>query len=189
MLLAGCLGKGGAVSVRWRIDELSTGAFIDPRGVAGSDGECCQVRDKDNNCCPVDEAVDEVSHVCCAFQRVDYSGSAPRRACCAAVDAATGCAAVAPVHEWRISRVRVVLDYPDTEKEIDDAPSGLDAKCGDRELTTPFTLPEGLFAITLRAYNPAAPDQIQAESPSPAIREIKKSEIVNLDVVELSVTQ
>lgn len=174
------------MSVRWRIAELSTGALIDPRYVSGDDGVCCQARDKNKNCCPAAQAPDDDGN-CCALQRTDYTGTTPRRVCCAVVDAASGCASVEPIREWRITRVRVVLSDPSTEVEIPNEPTGLDAKCGDRELTTSFSLPQGLFAITLRAYDPAAPDEIQAESPSPAIREIKKAEIVNLDVVELSV--
>ncbi|HXU68520.1 MAG TPA: hypothetical protein VN947_04285 [Polyangia bacterium] len=39
--VGGCQGNGGAVSVRWRIDNLSTGATFDPMMAAASDGSCC----------------------------------------------------------------------------------------------------------------------------------------------------
>ncbi len=37
----GCQGSGGAVSVRWRIVDLSSGDAYDPGDVKGSDGSCC----------------------------------------------------------------------------------------------------------------------------------------------------
>jgi hypothetical protein len=42
---AGCQGSGGAVSVRWRIVDLSTGESFDPSGTetATSDGSCCRL--------------------------------------------------------------------------------------------------------------------------------------------------
>jgi hypothetical protein len=39
---AGCQGDGGAVSVRWRIVDLSTGANYDPGDVKAGDGSCCR---------------------------------------------------------------------------------------------------------------------------------------------------
>lgn len=42
LALGGCQGEGGAVSARWRIVDLATGAGFDPRGkVAAHDGSCC----------------------------------------------------------------------------------------------------------------------------------------------------
>ena len=104
--------------------------------------------------------------------------------CCQPVAGSPACAG-APA--WRVTRVHVVLADPATATEIAAQP-GLDASCGSRELTTPFSLPEGLFAISLRAFDPAAPAMIEAESPSPQIRTVRKAEIVNLDVVELLVS-
>ena len=47
----GCQGNGGAVSVRWRIADLSTGETFDPMGgVAANDGSCCSNRDTTGNC-------------------------------------------------------------------------------------------------------------------------------------------
>lgn len=39
--LGGCQGNGGAVSVRWRINNISTGATFDPMMAAANDGSCC----------------------------------------------------------------------------------------------------------------------------------------------------
>ena len=39
--LGGCQGNGGAVSVRWRISNLSTGQTYDPMSAAANDGSCC----------------------------------------------------------------------------------------------------------------------------------------------------
>lgn len=51
LALVGCNGNGGAVSVRWRIADLSTGATFDPGSdVAGNDGSCCSDRDVSGSC-------------------------------------------------------------------------------------------------------------------------------------------
>jgi hypothetical protein len=142
--LPACLGDGGAISVRWRITELETGALYDPRDVADDSGTCCQ---------PV-------------------AGEKP----CGGLPA------------WRVTRVRVVLADSNTGQKIANPPAGLDATCSAREFTTPFTLPAGLLAISLRAFDPGAPDLVQAESPSPQLRTVHKAEIVNLDVVALAVS-
>ncbi len=141
-LLSGCLGDGGAVSVRWRIVERETGAIHDPRDVSDETGECC-------------------------------------------ANPAVKCAAQPG---WHVSRVRLVFTDPSSEAQLANPPAGLDATCRARELTTPFELPEGLYAIALRAFDPAAPIVIQAQSPSPELRTVRKAEIANLDVVELSVS-
>ncbi|MDB4967217.1 MAG: hypothetical protein JWN44_2906 [Myxococcales bacterium] len=41
----GCQGSGGAVSVRWRVVDLSTGESFDPSGSEAStrDGSCCRL--------------------------------------------------------------------------------------------------------------------------------------------------
>jgi hypothetical protein len=50
--LGGCQGDGGAVSARWRIVDLASGAGFDPRGsVAANDGSCC---------------LDQAAHACTA---------------------------------------------------------------------------------------------------------------------------
>ncbi len=52
LALVGCNGSGGAVSVRWRIADLSTGATFDPAGVRANDGSCCSDLDVAGNCQP-----------------------------------------------------------------------------------------------------------------------------------------
>jgi hypothetical protein len=54
-LCGGCQGSGGAVSVRWRIVELSTGEAFDPgatgqSGVVANHGYCCRLRDANSDC-------------------------------------------------------------------------------------------------------------------------------------------
>ncbi len=161
--LGGCLGNGGAVSVRWRIAERDSGDLADPRDVHDVHGVCCPATGPDGACCVLSNDSDQ---------------------CCAAADEATGCRKT-----WHVTRVRVVLADPETGGEVPQAASGLDAACSARELTTPFELPLGLFAITLRAFDPAAPGEVEAESPSPEIRTVRKAEIVSLDVVQLSVSR
>ncbi|HEX8951115.1 MAG TPA: hypothetical protein VF945_04685 [Polyangia bacterium] len=50
LALVGCQGNGGAVSVRWRIANLSTGETFDPGSVAAVDGSCCSDLDPSHNC-------------------------------------------------------------------------------------------------------------------------------------------
>jgi hypothetical protein len=46
----GCQGNGGAISVRWRIVDLSTGVNYDPGSVKDVNGFCCCSRNSDNVC-------------------------------------------------------------------------------------------------------------------------------------------
>jgi hypothetical protein len=41
---AGCQGNGGAISVRWRIVDISTGSAFDPGQIKAPDGSCCLCR-------------------------------------------------------------------------------------------------------------------------------------------------
>ncbi|HWE27564.1 MAG TPA: hypothetical protein VHB97_06145 [Polyangia bacterium] len=50
--LAACNGDGGAVSVRWRIANLSTGETFDPMSARASDGSCCSDHDQARQCLP-----------------------------------------------------------------------------------------------------------------------------------------
>jgi hypothetical protein len=50
LLAAGCHGNGGAVSVRWRIADLSTGETFDPMSTAANDGSCCSDLDEAKQC-------------------------------------------------------------------------------------------------------------------------------------------
>jgi hypothetical protein len=50
LALAACQGNGGAVSVRWRISNLSTGETWDPATARGLDGSCCSDHDTSHNC-------------------------------------------------------------------------------------------------------------------------------------------
>jgi hypothetical protein len=45
-----CQGNGGAVSVRWRIANLSTGQTFDPMTARANDGSCCSDHDTAGNC-------------------------------------------------------------------------------------------------------------------------------------------
>jgi hypothetical protein len=144
LLTAGCIGPGGAVSVRWRIVERETGARFDPDDVDDGNGVCCQQRDAQLGC--------------------------------------TG------QPGWHVNRVALEFRDPVTSELVPDLPMGLDAPCSARELTTPFELDEGSFAIQVRAFDPSEPAVAQALSPSPELRDVKRGEIVNLDIVELSVS-
>ncbi len=49
--LPGCGSEGGAVSVRWRIVDLTTGDQWDPGDVQAANGDCCYYRDTQTNQC------------------------------------------------------------------------------------------------------------------------------------------
>jgi hypothetical protein len=48
--LGGCDGNGGAVSVRWRISNLSTGQMFDPMSTASNEGSCCSDLNEAKQC-------------------------------------------------------------------------------------------------------------------------------------------
>lgn len=50
LALAACHGNGGAVSVRWRIANLSTGQTFDPYATRDNNGACCSDHDEARNC-------------------------------------------------------------------------------------------------------------------------------------------
>jgi hypothetical protein len=50
LALAACHGNGGAVSVRWRISNLSTGQTFDPMMAKANDGSCCSDHDVAGEC-------------------------------------------------------------------------------------------------------------------------------------------
>jgi hypothetical protein len=52
LALVACQGNGGAVSVRWRIANLSTGQTIDPMSAAANDESCCAALDPARQCDP-----------------------------------------------------------------------------------------------------------------------------------------
>lgn len=150
LLSSGCLGNGGAVTVRWRIEERETGRLDDPRDISDGNGVCCQQR-PDGQACGVESG-------------------------------------------WEIQRVALQLHDPTTNAPVDGDLPGLTAACGKREFTTPFDLPVGTYGITLVAYNPDFASDLgptactEAQSPLPEIRNVKAGQIVQLDVVELSVS-
>jgi hypothetical protein len=60
-------------------------------------------------------------------------------------------------------------------------------RCSSREATTEFILPVGTFALSLQAFDPAQPAVDEGATPAPAVRAVKQSEIVNLDVIRVAV--
>ncbi len=52
LLVGGCQGNGGAVSVRWRISNLSTGQTFDPMSAGANDGSCCSDVNGSHMCDP-----------------------------------------------------------------------------------------------------------------------------------------
>jgi hypothetical protein len=157
--LAGCSnGSDGAVSVRWRIVDLTTGANYDPRmqvfpenatndlGMAYPPGSC--------GCLP-----DGVPNGC--------SGAGPG---------------------WEIDSVRLRIIDPVTNVAAAVDPGQLLFACNLREATTPFVVPPGRYALSLEALDAAGVGFVDAAStPAPTVRDVKEGEIVNLDVVELGV--
>jgi hypothetical protein len=89
---------------------------------------------------------------------------------------------------WQVHRVQLVLTDPVTGAAVDSEDPSLVVPCTSRERTTPFELPVGSIALSLKAFDPAAPaGAVEGTTPAPTIREIKKAEIVNLDLVEIRV--
>lgn len=147
-LQIGCSdGNQGAVSVRWRITDLSTGVTYDP------------------------------------LDRADPNGSG---AClCTAGDRAAGCA---QSYGWIVHNVRLEVADPVTNVPLALPDSEVLFLCKSREATTPFRIPAGTWALSLRAYNPAdlaAGDE--GSTPPPVVREVRQAAITNLDVIQIAV--
>ncbi len=88
----------------------------------------------------------------------------------------------------RVHRIRLVIRNPVTGAPAlaPDDPR-LIFRCRAREATTDFILPAGEFALSLQAFDPAQPSSDEGVTPAPAVRTIKKAEIVNLEVIEIGV--
>jgi hypothetical protein len=103
-----------------------------------------------------------------------------------------GCGAeepdAAPLPSWRIDRVRLVIAEPVSGIPVlpADDPRLL-FNCNQREAITPFSLPTGTFALSLRAVNLQGVDDFSVVTPAPSVRALKSAEVVNLDVVELGI--
>ncbi len=92
---------------------------------------------------------------------------------------------------WRIEEVRLVIADPVTGSEVlADGGASTDKRllftCTQREGTTPFSLPPGTFALSLRAVNGGVDDP-SVVTAAPSVRTLKAAEVVNLDVEELGI--
>ncbi len=81
---------------------------------------------------------------------------------------------------WRVQSVKLVVQDPLTL-----APAPVDEvdvtfPCRVREATTRFAIPEGRWALSLKAFE-------QGTTPAPDVRDVKRGQINNLDVIEISV--
>jgi hypothetical protein len=149
--LAGCSnGNQGAVSVRWRIVDQSSGVSHDPRTLGNNKSGAC--------------------FLCIGGEGV--------RDC---PDPAT--------QEWWVDQVELTIVDTATNQQVPIEPF----PCKDRERTTPFTIPQGRYALSLRADRLTTPAYCEKDcsrqwpTPPPAIRDIKPAEITNLDVIEVLV--
>jgi hypothetical protein len=88
----------------------------------------------------------------------------------------------------RVHRIRLVIRDPVTGAPAlrEDDPR-LIFRCRVREATTDFFLPAGTFALSLQAFDPAQPASDEGVTPAPAVRTIKRAEIVNLEVIDIGV--
>jgi hypothetical protein len=138
--LGGCQGNGGAVSVRWRIIDLSTGEGFDPSANSGANGFCCLQRTQ--NVCNADNI-------------------------------------------WIVQTVGITLTDPVTGE----SPVHRDGfPCSEREVTTPFDLPTGTFAISLTAEIFSGTGmRTPGVLPPPQVDTIVSGDVVNLQVIEISV--
>jgi len=91
---------------------------------------------------------------------------------------------------WAVGRVRLhasqLVDGVPTPIALDQATT--EFACSVGEATTPFRLPAGTLTLSVDGYDPDS-DVIQATGPSPIIRTIVPTQVVNLDIVELAIAQ
>jgi hypothetical protein len=157
--LGGCIGKGGAVTVRWRIVELDSGQTWNPAtdpGIAGSDHFCCRRLAN----APVTTCID---------------------------DDPNDLTADALATNWVVKKVEVELDDPDTGTPVQ--VTALGTFCTAGELTTPFILPTGRFAVRLvsTATDRTGTVAVQTSTPAAEIRDIVADSVVNLQIIEIGV--
>lgn len=94
---------------------------------------------------------------------------------------------VAPLPAWRIEKVRLVVADAVTGVPVLPADDKrLLFNCNQREAITPFSLPVGTFALSLRAVD-SGMDDVAVVTPAPSVRQLKSAEVVNLDVEELGI--
>lgn len=88
---------------------------------------------------------------------------------------------------FHIARVQLQVTDPSSGElvPVDDRYTLFE--CTRSEATTGFRIPEGLHALSLRAFDPADPARPQATTPPPVVRQLSRGEIVNLDLIELAV--
>jgi hypothetical protein len=90
---------------------------------------------------------------------------------------------------WGIEKVRLVLANPVTNEEVqfgDGCSNRLLFNCNQREAITPFSLPLGNFALSIRAVNGCVDDP-SVVTPAPSVRMLKVAEVVDLNVQELGI--
>lgn len=95
---------------------------------------------------------------------------------------------------WTIERVRIRIesidpaDAPGTRAEILALDPNLEFPCNVREGTTPFIIPNGIYAFSVLAIAASADDaHTVGLVPPPIIRTVDGTEIINLDVMEIGV--
>ena len=156
---AGCSdGTDGAISVRWRIVDLTTGANYDPRLQVFPAGA------------------------------LDAAGVPfPPGSCgCLADGTPGGCAGSGP--GWEIDLVRLLIVDPEDPTVVPIDPEKAKFLCNQREATTPFQIKPGRYALSLASFTVAGGVETRTgATPAPTVRTIKQAEIVNLDVVEIGV--
>jgi len=156
---AGCSqGSDGAISVRWRIVDLTTGANYDPR-----------------------------QQVFPAGALTPAGQPFPAGSCgCLAESMPGGCAGSGP--GWEVDVVRLLVVDPENPTAVPIAPDHARFLCNQREATTPFEIKLGRYALSLAAFTVAGGVETRVgATPAPTVRTIKTGEIVNLDVVEIGV--
>jgi hypothetical protein len=159
LVCAGCSeGTDGAISVRWRIVDLTTGFNYDPRQQVFPTGA-----------------------------RTVTGDPFPTGSCgCLPDGTPGGCAGSGP--GWEVDVVRLVVVDPENPAAAPIAPDKAKFLCNQREATTPFAIKPGRYALSLAAFTVAGGLETRTgATPAPTVRTIKQGEIVNLDVVEIGV--
>jgi hypothetical protein len=89
-----------------------------------------------------------------------------------------------PVCQWKVQAVHLVVRDPVTlaAAPVDDV--DVTFPCRVREATTRFTIPPGRWAISLAATGDSTTNPT---TPPPDVRDVKRGQINNLDVIEISV--
>jgi len=95
---------------------------------------------------------------------------------------------IGPDGAWVVHNIALMVADPVTGAVIAiDPPTEILFSCRQREATTGFRIPLGRFTFDLCPFSTDSTVCDEGVTPGPAIRTVRKAEIINLDVIQIGV--